>query len=243
MPSIYRAVRSVYHTVLPESVKDWLRDRSNPLNGPFRRIKLTLEKGAEHDEVYDATYYEGVDEVTRRVAGPIATSVMEKFSPKTVVDVGCGSGAVLLAFKEHGVSGIGLEYSEAALDFCRKRSLQVRKFDLEGQIPTDVRADVAISTEVAEHLPEAVADRYVDLLCSIADRVVLTAATPGQGGTDHVNEQPNEYWIDKFARRRFSHLEEVTRTWRRAWREQAMSSCYSDNVMVFERAPSGASPA
>jgi hypothetical protein len=35
--------------------------------------------------------------------------------------------------------------------------------------------------------------------------VVITHATPGQGGYHHVNEQPAEYWVEQFARYQFRH--------------------------------------
>jgi hypothetical protein len=49
------------------------------------------------------------------------------------------------------------------------------------------------SFEVAEHIPERLEDRYVDMLCLLGNLIVISAATPGQGGMDHVNEQPHAY--------------------------------------------------
>jgi hypothetical protein len=96
--------------------------------------------------------------------------------------------------------------------------------------------DVVISVEVAEHLPEASADRYVDFLCAASARwVILTAATPGQGGIDHVNEQPNEYWIAKLAARGFIHTRDLSQRWRAEWKAQSICTWYYNNVMVFER--------
>src|SRR5262249_48198784 len=89
------------------------------------------------------------------------------------------------------------------LRYCRARGIIVTKFDIEQDIPISMlagpRYDIAISLDVAEHLPEKVADRYVGLLCGLSSIVIFSAATPGQGGTDHVNEQPHSYWIEKFS--------------------------------------------
>jgi len=49
--------------------------------------------------------------------------------------------------------------------------------------------DLAVSMEVAEHLPEQVSEPYIDLLTRLSRVVVFTAARPGLGGSDHVNEQ------------------------------------------------------
>jgi len=57
----------------------------------------------------------------------IAGSLVEHFSPDSVLDVGCGSGAVMAALRELGVRSIGLEYSTAAIDTCRKKGLEVHR--------------------------------------------------------------------------------------------------------------------
>jgi hypothetical protein len=91
--------------------------------------------------------------------------------------------------------------------------------------------------EVAEHLPEAVADRYVELLTSLSPLVVFTAAPPGQGGSDHVNEQPPSYWILKFQQRDFGHDDGLTRRWRESWEASGVvESWYHQNLMIFRSA-------
>jgi hypothetical protein len=85
--------------------------------------------------------------------------------------------------------------------------VEVEMLDLER--PLDellrLRADLCVSTEVAEHLPAAFADTHVSYLCRTADAVLMTAATPGQGGTDHVNEQPHSYWIETYCGHGFDY--------------------------------------
>jgi hypothetical protein len=84
---------------------------------------------------------------------------------------------------------LGFERSEAALKLARVKGVEVAKLDLEQPIERlEIRrADVVVSTEVAEHLPKPFAETFVEYLCRLADSVVMTAATPGQSGTDHVN--------------------------------------------------------
>ena len=118
---------------------------------------------------------------------------------------------------------------------ARDRGLEVVQYDLENDRGPVGQADLAISTEVAEHLPERCADRFVDLLVATGPVVVMTAATPGQGGTDHVNEQPNAYWIDKFEARGHLHDEACTQALRQTWRQRDVEDFYSRNVMVFRR--------
>jgi SAM-dependent methyltransferase len=221
-------MRSVLRSVVPQRVR-----QSRAAAG----VRGFLSRnGLAHDWIYDAGYY------ARRVEAPavesaasIADSIVDELRPRSVVDVGCGTGALLEVLRERGCDVFGFEYSKAALEYCRRRRLAVAKFDLEKDVLHDDRAfDVAVSMEVAEHLPATVADRYVDLLVRVSDTVVFTAAIPGQGGNDHVNEQPPEYWIGKFARRGFRLDDARTRRWREAWEAGGkVQDWYHKNLMIF----------
>jgi SAM-dependent methyltransferase len=190
-----------------------------------------------HDELYDAPYFAGVDKHAQRSARAMAQSIVADFAPARVVDVGCGTGALLAELQSLGVEVGGLEYAEAALDCCRGRGVNVTRVDLEGVVGTDVigRCDVAVSQEVAEHLPGRVAGQLVELLCRAERAVVFGAARPGQGGTDHVNEQPLEYWTARFEQNGFACDEERTARWRQSWIERDVSWYYCQNLLVFVR--------
>lgn len=235
--SFYGALRKVYAGILPKKVRHSIY-MATP--APLKRMRggliKRLEKGAAHDEIYNAEYYErDVDPLMQASSGIMAQSIIDAFKPARIVDVGCGTGALLMALRERGVEGVGLEYSQAAVDLCRKRGLTVHQLDLEKDTPPKLTADVVISTEVAEHLPERCAETFIDVLCGFGGSVVMTAATPGQGGADHVNEQPHAYWIEKMARRGLTLDEPTTLSWRQSWASQGVEGCYAMNIMVFRR--------
>ena len=172
------------------------RYRSRVAAAPLvkRGMRWIRSRYGSHDELYDARYFSGVDKHAQQSARAMAESIVADFAPARVVDVGCGTGALLAELQSLGVEVRGLEYAEAALACCRGRGVNVTRVDLEGIVGTDVigRCDVAVSQEVAEHLPGRVAGQLVALLCQAERAVVFGAARPGQGGTDHVNEQPLE---------------------------------------------------
>lgn len=221
-------MRSVLRSVVPKRVRD-----SRAVAG----VRGFLSRhGLAHDWIYDATYYaRRVEAPAVESAGSIADSIVGELRPRRVVDVGCGTGALLEVLRDRGCEVFGFEYSKAALAYCRERKLDVAKFDLEKDVLHDNRTfDVAVSMEVAEHLPAAVADRYVDLLVRLADTVVFTAAPPGQGGNDHVNEQLPEYWVGKFAQREFRLDDTRSRRWREAWQAGGkVQDWYYKNLMIF----------
>lgn len=227
------SVKVLYRALVPRSV------RSSPLLVKLKRRLLGCNRSSDHDSIYDSNYYqEIIEESAVRSAGRIADSILNTFEVKSCVDVGCGTGALLEALRRRGCEVFGLEYADAALRSCRARGLDVAKFDLENDVfEKDHVFGVAISMEVAEHLPETVADRYVDLLTHLSRIVVFTAAPPGQLGRHHVNEQPPAYWIVKFQQRGFEHLEDLSERWRASWKAtNEVSSWYHQNLMIFRLA-------
>ena len=128
----------------------------------------------------------------------MATSIVERFKPKTAIDVGCGTGALLDAFGKLDCEVSGLEYSEAGLAYCKNRGLSLRNFDMGKHNVNDESYDLATSFEVAEHFAAVGRQPIFKLLCKLSSVIVMSATTRGQVGTDHVNEQPHAYWIGKF---------------------------------------------
>lgn len=217
-------LKGLYRALVPSSVRD------SPL---VTQLKARL---LGHDWIYNAEYYaKDIEGPAVRSAGSIADAILQEFQARRVIDVGCGTGALLAALRDRGCEVYGLEYAEAALQYCRARRLNVAKFDLEKDaFSAQQTFDVAVSMEVAEHLPETMAERYVDLLTRLAQIVVFTAAPPGQGGADHVNEQPPAYWISRFQQRGFAHAEALSQRWRERWQAAGdVESCYYHNLMIF----------
>lgn len=233
--SMYDALKSTYHTLVPARVRTFLFQ--NPLTRvPRDWVVRAVERHASDDEIYTDEYFRTVIDPTAAISAPVmADSLVRFFSPKSAVDVGCGTGQLLMALAKHGVSVRGLEFARTALAICRERGLEVQPFDLEKEQAIDWKADLVVSTEVAEHLPAKCAERYVDLICGMADNLFITAATPGSGGTDHANEQPNSYWIEKITRRGFGYLEGQSMKWRDEWKAAGIQEWYWKSAMAFRR--------
>ncbi len=119
--------------------------------------------------------------------------LIERFHPQSVLDLGCNTGGWLRSFINAGITALGVDGSGVKAAF---------EHDLREPFKLGYQFDLVLCLEVAEHLPEESADVLVDSAIRHARQAVIwSAATPGQGGWQHLNEQPHAYWVEKFASR------------------------------------------
>jgi SAM-dependent methyltransferase len=210
--------------------------------GPVARLRRRYfeQDSSLHDEYYTGAYFDGVEFASTRQAAPmICRAMIRDFQPTDVLDVGCGNGDYLEAFRDAGIPARGVELASAALERCRAKGLEVARVDLSRATELPWTADLVFSFEVAEHIPEESAPGFVRALTAAARRhVCLTAAAPGQVGLCHVNCQPKSYWIRLFAERGFVFDEALTGRWQRANTEADLANWLCHNLMIFH-APAG----
>lgn len=187
------------------------------------------------------TYNPWVYKYFERVAltnGPLIAEAVGKVFPDvhSVVDVGCGTGGFAKALMDNGHKVMGVEYSARARKASASHGVDVHPFNIQAHLDQRLRGapfDLATSIEVAEHIPEFLADRFVDYMIGAAPLIMLTAAHPGQDGNGHINEQPQSYWIEKFRACGYAHSEAESEQLRTIFQGQGASDWLSDNVMVF----------
>lgn len=161
---------------------------------------------------YSDSFFDTIDDGSLRSAEVIVPLVCELIRPRSVVDVGCGRGLWLRAFRQHGVESIlGLDG-----DYVGREKLAIpaecfRAVNLAEPFALDRRFDLAISLEVAEHLPARGAADFVKNIARAAPIVLFSAATPAQGGTHHINEQWPWYWERLFKEEGFLRLDPIQR--------------------------------
>jgi len=152
---------------------------------------------------YDENFYRFLASFAVRSAKQIVPLLSPVLPINSVVDFGCGQGAWLNIWRKAGARVMGVDgpYIKAkhlmidANEFCAA--------DLSRPIDLGRRFDVVQSLEVAEHLPASHASEFIGTLTAHGPLVMFSAAVPGQGGEHHVNEQPLEYWREKFGERRY----------------------------------------
>ena len=165
-------------------------------------VKHTAKSVVESrlSDFYGEGFYKSQMDGSYKSASKYVGFLWKVFQPRSVVDVGCGRGTWLKAFKDKGVeNAVGFDGNWNRQDNMIDQSIKFVGVDLNKPIAKqDEKYDLAISLEVAEHLEESSANIFVDTLTKLADVVIFSAAYTKQGGTHHINEKPHTYWAKIF---------------------------------------------
>lgn len=148
----------------------------------------------------------------------------------SILDVGCGAGAWLSVWKSFGCNVIGLDgdYVEKSAMMIDAEEFHIQ--DLSQPFDMSRRFDLCQSLEVAEHLPASAAAQFIKTLCSTSDVVLFSAAPPGQGGENHINEQPYEYWQALFEQNSYQMYDAIRP---RIANNKKVMPWYRYNVFLF----------
>lgn len=170
----------------------------------------------------------------------VVPMLLQQIKPTSVLDVGCGTGTWLKVLDEHGVhdyvglDGDFVERSQLLIDASRFQA-----HDLAHPFSLHRVFDLVICLEVAEHLPASAAPALIDSLCLHGEVIVFSAAVPGQGGQNHINEQWPDYWVHLFAKRGF-YVHDTLRPM--IWDNPRIAWWYRQNMLVFSKVPSTDKP-
>lgn len=125
--------------------------------------------------------------------------VIERFRPASVVDVGCGSGAWLAVFREHGVTDVlGVDGPHVRPESLRIPPEAFLAHDLDKPLRLDRRFDFALSLEAAHYLPRHAGVALVVSIGILAPSILFGAAIPGQPSGPAQNLQWPGWWAELF---------------------------------------------
>ena len=203
----------------------------------YQRLKYNLLKKRDDcvEVMFNKSFFDKNLKWNVPIAKKLVELIMRFFTPQSVVDVGCGNAEFLAEFKKENILIKGYEGSRHALENSLVDRKFIEQFDLRNKIISQRRYDLALCLEVAEHIDKKFSRILVDSLTVLADTIIFTAAPPGQGGHFHINEQPKEFWIEKFQAKGFTYEVQISQKIRDEARKNNILSWYSDNFMVFRK--------
>lgn len=184
--------------------------------------------------LYDTDFYAAQSNESLRSARKVAPLILELLEVRSVVDVGGGVGPWVRAFLDAGVErGLCIDG-----DYVDRSSLLIPadRFlarNLAQPLGVEERFDLAVSVEVAEHLPPSSSHAFVKELVRLAPVVLFSAAIPMQGGVDHQNERWQSYWHALFAQEGYRAIDVVRP---QVWDDDDVTPFYAQNALLYASA-------
>ena len=189
------------------------------------------------DEIYKPGFFKRRDSLSWR-APIICGPVIEILRPKSVIDVGCAIGDLVEYFLEKGLDAYGLEGTENIIPWIKISQWRLYFKDLRMKIDLGKKFDLVTCFEVFEHIEPEYADILLANLTGMSDRLLISAAPPGQGGHYHVNCQPISYWNEKFDRLGYKSDTNIVAKIRERlvpWKHKPGVKAIYQNLAYFER--------
>jgi len=183
---------------------------------------------------YKKSFYQNGSDTALNSARQIVPLVMKLARPRSVVDIGCGTGEWLSVFREMGVSDIlGIDG-----DWVPGEALHIPRSSFRAHevgntsLMLGRQFDLAVSLEVGEHLSEEKAESFIAELTAAAPVILFSAAIPHQGGVGHINENWPGYWTALFHKKGFLCIDAIRR---HVWNNAEVAYWYCQNCFIAVR--------
>jgi SAM-dependent methyltransferase len=180
---------------------------------------------------YTKEFYDCIDTAAINSAKEVIPLILKLIQPKSVIDVGCGTGKWLSIFQEQGIQDLlGVDGSYIDQDALTISKQQFLSYDLSHPLVLEREFDLVMSLEVAEHLPQENAEAFITSLTNLSKVVLFSAAIPHQPGTDHINCQWLDYWAQLFFAKGYVLLDCFRLNF---WQNANVEWWYAQNMVLF----------
>lgn len=186
--------------------------------------------------MYRGSFFAPRHKLTWRVPH-VCNAICKIISPSSLIDIGCGIGDYVQGFLMGGVDAFGIEGSKNCIPYLVAPEDKIFIKDIRELIAVG-QYDMVLCLEVLEHVEHEFADTIIYNFNNMSDKILTSAAPPGQKGHYHVNCQPKEYWEQKFAKRGYHRDKKIENKIKLEWgpvKSKKGMNAYYFNLMYYER--------
>lgn len=149
--------------------------------------------------MYSRDFHKSIENDEYPQAVRLAEYITNHMPCSTFLDFGCSTGLYLKEIKSHmsTIESVGYEFAEDAVNaaLCP----DVVQFDLTQSLQrTKKENTLGLCLEVLEHIDDSNWLPVLTNMSNLCDKIIFSAAVPGQGGTGHINCRWKIDWIRRF---------------------------------------------
>lgn len=202
-------------------VQRFLEKMRDGRDTPPRKEELQASQGTPAED----TDYEADAQRTAEI-------LINSFNPDTVFHIGCGIGRHLKPFHDRGIDVQGVDASTVAHENAIIPTEHITIADLTEAHATAGEYDLVMCLDILAHTPEDFEDEVVNAITAAGNTAVISPVT-----TEQVifNDEPEEYWINKFESAGMTYCDEETRNLRQQIKDHEIQWAPA-NPLVFRRA-------
>ena len=149
--------------------------------------------------MYKYDFHASIESEETPQAVRLATYIKDFIGPSCFIDFGCSTGIYVKQIKIQSPTTIsmGFEFSEDAVN--NAVTADIICYDLTQPLKLEKTPNtLGLCLEVLEHIDDAHWLPVLQNITNNCDRVIFSAAIPGQGGVGHINCRPKIDWIKRF---------------------------------------------
>lgn len=149
--------------------------------------------------IYNTDFHKSIENDEYPQAIRIAEYIHTYMKPECFIDFGCSTGLYLQQIKLRmpEIDSVGYEFSMDAINNSLCENIICTDLT-RNLIVIKKKKTLSLCLEVLEHIDDK--DWLMVLLniTKLSDKIIFSAAHPGQGGTGHINCRPKIDWIRRF---------------------------------------------
>lgn len=192
-------------------MRDFLDRVSDEVSGSVDRLRDTVF-GDEDDDLPEVLQDDGSrDRDFESDAAIVSTAVIDQFAPDSVFDIGCGIGLHLKPFLDDGITAAGVDEAKVAHENAVVSTRRITIHDLDEPYDPGKTYEVILCLDMLEYTSREQEDALITTVANAAaDTAVVSVPLPRYSTLRYAREEPEDYWIDRFAEHGLIHDTEAT---------------------------------
>lgn len=149
--------------------------------------------------MYTRDFHTSIENEETPQAVRLAQYIRTFINPSAFVDFGCSTGIYVNEVQKQlpSIPAVGFEFSKEAVEHAVCQN--IIQYDLTQPLTMDHSPNtLGLCLEVLEHIDDTQWRPVLQNITRNCDRVIFSAAIPGQGGTGHINCRHKIDWIKRF---------------------------------------------